>query len=200
VNQIQPLSSGASPFDAIRRVRPDGSEYWSARELMPLLGYGADWRNFEAAINRAMLTAANSGLEVPEVFVAVTENPSDLGGRPRSDFQLTRFAAYLVAMNGDPRKPEIAAAQSYFAVRAREAEIKATITLEGLKDLLADLYRAEHRDELAERGHREHIVSACARVMSYYGHQQPQKSMRAFVQLTIDLNIGGDTQAIEGGK
>lgn len=110
---------GGSPFDDIKQT--DGArEWWSARDLMPLLGYGADWRNFVAALDRSMVAATNQGLSVETLFVGVTENS---GGRPRKDYQLSRYAAYLVAMNGDPRKPEIAAAQSYFAVRTREAEV-----------------------------------------------------------------------------
>ena len=203
MTEITPFTSSGNPFDAIRRVRPDGSECWSARELMPLLGYST-WPKFTDAIERAKAACTNAGTNVDQHFEVSTgagNNPSGQGGRPSTDYHLSRYAAYLVAMNGDPRKPEIAAAQHYFAVKAREAEIKATITFEGLKDLLADLYRADHRDELAARGHREHIVSACARVLSFHGHQQPEKSMRAYVQLTIDLNIGGGaTQAIEGGS
>ncbi|KIA63051.1 phage antirepressor KilAC domain-containing protein [Nocardia vulneris] len=109
------LTRAASPFDAI--MLP--GERWSARALMPLLGYGADWRNFVAAIDRAKAAAANQGFDVVALFVGVTENS---GGRPREDLHLTRFACYLVAMNGDPRKEEVAAAQAYFAVKTREAE------------------------------------------------------------------------------
>ncbi|QIX53095.1 MULTISPECIES: phage antirepressor KilAC domain-containing protein [Rhodococcus] len=115
-------SAGQSPFDAIRQVRPDGSEFWSARGIVPNLGYGADWRNFVAAIDRAKATAKNQGLDVDTLFVGATEKS---GGRPREDFQLARFACYLVAMNGDPRKPDVAAAQAYFAIRTREAETMA---------------------------------------------------------------------------
>lgn len=122
MNDLTPATG--SPFDSIRRLRPDGSEYWSARDLMPVMGYGADWRNFVDAIGRAKITAVNTGVQVDEVFVGVTENPSVLGGRPRVDVHLSRYAAYLVAMNGDPRKPEIAAAQTYFAVKTREAEVR----------------------------------------------------------------------------
>ncbi|PPG35181.1 hypothetical protein C5E10_06210 [Pseudoclavibacter sp. RFBG4] len=107
-------------FDELLKVSEGGREFWSARDLMPALGYGADWRNFEASITRAMCAAENQDLDSDTLFVAATEKS---GGRPRQDYHLTRFAAYLVAMNGDPRKPEIAAAQAYFAVRTREAEV-----------------------------------------------------------------------------
>lgn len=112
----------ASPFDAIRKVGDLGHESWSARELMPLLGYGADWRNFESAIERARVAAENQGYAFDDLFVGVTEKS---GGRPRFDYRMSRFACYLVAMNGDPRKIEVAAAQAYFAIRTREAEVTA---------------------------------------------------------------------------
>lgn len=113
---------GASPFDSIKHTDESG-EWWSARELMPVMGYGADWRNFAEAMDRAKAAATNTGVRPEEVFVGVTENPGTQGGRPRADVHLTRYAAYLTAMNGDPRKPEIAAAQTYFAVKTREAEV-----------------------------------------------------------------------------
>ena len=116
---VIPRPPDASPFDAIRRTRPDGSEFWSARDLMPLMGYGADWRNFKTAVERARVAATNSGHDVETLFSGVTEKTQ---GRPREDFHLARLAAYLVSLNGDPRKPETAAAQAYFVIRTREAE------------------------------------------------------------------------------
>jgi len=106
-----------SPFDQIKRADERG-EYWSARDLMPLMGYPA-WREFSAAIDRAKTAASNQGLIVDDLFGV---DPQKTNGRPRADYRLSRMAAYLVAMNGDPRKPEVAAAQAYFAVRTREAE------------------------------------------------------------------------------
>lgn len=114
--EITPFST--SPFDAIKHVDERG-ERWFARELMPLLGY-EQWRRFEDAIQRAAVAARNAGHDPYEAFCHLRQEGT--GGRPRDDFRLTRYAAYLVAMNGDPRKPEIAAAQSYFAVKTREAE------------------------------------------------------------------------------
>lgn len=111
-------ASGVSPFDQIKRIRPDGTEYWTARDLMPLLGYDR-WDRVPEVIDRACASAKNSGHAVDSLFRAYSEKT---GGRPRENYELARFACYLVAMNGDPRKPEIAAAQAYFAVRTRQAE------------------------------------------------------------------------------
>lgn len=117
--ELEHNHSTTSPFDAVRKTQEDGTEYWSARDLMPLLGY-EQWRRFGDSIERAKLTASNQGYDVEKGFCRLRQEVEL--GRPREDYHLTRYAAYLVAMNGDPRKPEVAAAQSYFAVRTREAE------------------------------------------------------------------------------
>ncbi|MGA5869285.1 hypothetical protein [Streptomyces cinereoruber] len=110
---------GPSPFDAIRQDGPEG-ERWSARDLQPLMGY-ARWNDFQRAIERAVSSAANTGHDVDLLFRASPEK--ETGGRPRMNYQLSRMAAYLVAMNGDPNKPEVAAAQAYFAAMTRQAEV-----------------------------------------------------------------------------
>lgn len=118
--------TAGTPFDAIRHTTPEGREFWSARDLMPLLGY-EKWERFADAIGRARISGHNAGHDMARhiatagkmVFPGAGKN---LGGRPAEDFHLSRLACYLVAMNGDPRKPEVAAAQTYFAVRTREAE------------------------------------------------------------------------------
>lgn len=107
-----------SPFEAIKQTTADGEECWSARDLMPLMGYSR-WEDFEKITRRALASAGNVGQA--EAFSEITEEGT--GGRPRSNFTLNRFASYLVAMNGDPNKAEVATAQAYFAVRTREAEV-----------------------------------------------------------------------------
>ncbi|UEM46344.1 antirepressor [Mycobacterium phage Enceladus] len=108
-----------SPFDALKLATEDGSERWSARDLMPLLGY-AKWQDFDNVITRAMTACLNTGERVTSNFMGAHKIS---GTKPGKDYHLTRYGAYLVAMNGDPRKPEIAAAQTYFAVKTREAEV-----------------------------------------------------------------------------
>src|SRR5690606_9419281 len=113
-----------NPFDAMKRTRADGSEFWSARDLCKAVRYET-WRNFAAAIDRAQISCQNSGAAAQEHFVGVGKM-IDLGKGGRrevEDYELSRFAAYLTVMNGDPRKTEIAAAQAYFAIRTRQAEV-----------------------------------------------------------------------------
>lgn len=113
-----------SPFDTLRRTRADGTEFWSARDLCNEVEYET-WRNFAAAVERAKIAARNSGEAVQDHFVG-TNKMIELGKtakREIEDWELSRHGAYLVLMNGDPRKPKIAEAQAYFAVRARQAEV-----------------------------------------------------------------------------
>lgn len=99
-------------------------ECWSARSLCPLFGY-TDWRNFIKAIDKAQESCINAGESVSDHFVGVNKMVSLGSGSTRSidDVLLTRYACYLIAQNGDPRKPEIAFAQNYFAVQTRRAEL-----------------------------------------------------------------------------
>lgn len=110
-----------SPFDAIKQTDENGNEYWSARDLMDAMNY-TEWRKFDGAIRRAMNSAENRGSD----HIVPSDKMVDIGSgaqRAVADFRLTRFGAYLVVMNGDPRKQEIADAQTYFAVKTREAEV-----------------------------------------------------------------------------
>ncbi|MGL4947081.1 MAG: BRO family protein [Cetobacterium sp.] len=114
------ILSNQSPFDSIRREDADG-EYWLARELMPLLGY-LKWERFNDTVKRASKACENSQNVVAEHFFPIAGiNPNSK--KPYFDWRLSRYACYLIAMNGDPDKLEVAAAQSYFAIKTREAEV-----------------------------------------------------------------------------
>lgn len=116
--------NGESPFDQIKQTREDGSEFWSARDLMVVLGYSR-WEKFENPTRRAMSTAFNQGHDVDSHFhqsVKVIEG-GRWGTQSVTDYDLTRYSAYLTVMNGDPNMPMVAEGQHYFAVKTREAEV-----------------------------------------------------------------------------
>ncbi|WP_157253250.1 DNA replication protein DnaD [Nonomuraea typhae] len=136
-----------SPFDSIKRTDELG-EHWLARDLMPLMGY-IQWRQFNDAVERAKLAAANVGADVESIFADARKNAGQVG-RAAKDYRLTRYAAYLVGMNCDPRKPEVAAAQTYFAVKTHQAEAgHAAVHREpSRKELAYMVIEAEERAEL----------------------------------------------------
>lgn len=118
-------------------------EFWYARELMVLLGYER-WENFDKAIQRAMDSCEVSGIAVENHFREVTKMVPLGSGSKRSvkDYMLTRYACYLIAQNGDPRKEEIAFAQGYFAVQTRKQEL--------IEERIALIERTEARERLRE--------------------------------------------------
>lgn len=146
----------SSPFDSVRRTRPDGSEYWSGRDLMPMAGY-AEWRRFRDAIERARVSCLNQGTPEAAHFVQVSQlvGAGNLGEKEREDFELTRFACYLTFQNGDPRKPEVAAAQAYFAIRTREAEVAKPAIPRNYAAALREAADQAERAELAESKAKE---------------------------------------------
>jgi DNA-damage-inducible protein D len=147
-NLPEPASaSGGSPFDRIRRTDDYGQEYWSARDLQPIMGY-AQWRDFDEVVRRAIRSSENTGTYSDQAFCAVTQKAT--GGAPRADYQLSRYAAYLVAMNGDPNKPAVAAAQSYFAMQTRAAEVATSRPMSEIEMARQYLAVLEREQELAK--------------------------------------------------
>jgi DNA-damage-inducible protein D len=123
-DKLAEAGGSSSPFDAIRKLNEHGREYWSARDLMPHLGY-EKWSNFRTAIGKARAACEQAGhspehhfAEAGKVIVAGRGAKQEI-----QDFSLSRFACYLIAMNGDPGKPEIALAQAYFAIQTRRQEL-----------------------------------------------------------------------------
>ncbi len=131
-------------FDSLaQRTDSDGIEFWFARDLQPHLGY-ARWENFQTTIIRSIEACRLSGFKELDHFRGVTKMVLLGSGAERAveDLILTRYACYLIAQNGDPRKPEIAFAQSYFAVQTRKQEL--------IEDRMRLYARLEARDRLKE--------------------------------------------------
>ncbi len=108
-------------FEDLKRRNDHNAEYWSARDLQPLLGY-SQWRRFEEAVQRAITSSKHSGNDPAYQFAGAGKliEHGKGGKRGIQDFHLSRFACYLITQNGDPRKPEIARDQEYFAVQTRD--------------------------------------------------------------------------------
>lgn len=111
-------------FEDIKRTYEDGTEYWNARELAPVLDY-AKWENFNKVIKRAMIACENSGRDVSVCFPEVRKTSKMPNGGVKNiiDYELTRYACYLIVQNGDPRKEVIALGQTYFAIQTYRQEV-----------------------------------------------------------------------------
>lgn len=111
-------------FESIKHVDEYGYEFWYARELQSVLEY-TEWRNFQKLIEKAQTACENSDMAVDECFVEVNKtSPMPNGGvKLIDDYILSRYACYLIVMNGDPRKEVIAVGQTYFAVKTRQQEL-----------------------------------------------------------------------------
>lgn len=113
-----------SDFESFANQTENGIEFWFARDLQHLLGY-TEWRNFGKVINKAKTACETAGHRILDHFVDVNKTITMPKGASKDipDFMLTRFACYLIAQNGDPKKEPIAFAQNYFAVKTRQFEV-----------------------------------------------------------------------------
>ena len=142
---IQKINQYKNAFDAIAQSIADENgehiEVWYARELQNVLGY-VRWENFVVAINRAIESCKTQSVNVDDHFREVTKMVVLGSGAQRAvqDFMLTRYACYIIAQNGDPKKEEVAFAQSYFAIQTRNAEL--------IEERLQLLSRLETRERL----------------------------------------------------
>jgi DNA-damage-inducible protein D len=147
---------GDETFESIRHIDENGTEYWSARELQNVLEY-TQWRNFVAVIQKAQETCLTLNIPISDHFADVSKMIPIAKGANREieDILLTRYACYLVVMNGDPTKPSIAAGKNYFAVQTRKQELN-----EQIEQLEEDQKRLAIRKELIE--HNKNLADAAS--------------------------------------
>ncbi|MBW7901100.1 MAG: DNA damage-inducible protein D [Rhodocyclaceae bacterium] len=145
-------------FEALRQCDAAGNEFWSARDLAPLLEY-QDWRNFMQVADKARQACEQSGQAVADHFGEATKMVSIGSNAQRKvpDIHLSRYACYLIVQNGDPSKPVIANGQTYFAIQTRRQELADDAAFGQLSE---DEKRLAIRNELAR--HNKHLAAAAA--------------------------------------
>jgi len=133
LTNTHPSSDSGSPFERIRQVDSDGNEFWSARDLMPVLDYSS-WQKFKNVLLKAQIACENSGYDPGDHFIRAVKMVA-IGSdakREVEDAHLSRYACYLIVQNADPAKEVIALGQTYFAVQTRRQELaddEATVEL-----------------------------------------------------------------------
>ena len=164
-------------FEQIKKINEYKQEFWSARDLMIPLGY-SEWRKFEGVIERAKKACKNSGQEIDDHFggaakmIKIATGTSKETNREINDYKLSRYACYLIAQNGDPRKKEIALAQTYFAIQTRKQEAQESL-LEDQKRVILRGEMKTHNKKLAKAadnaGVRKYGVFTNYGYMGLYG-------------------------------
>ena len=151
-----------SLFESIKHINEYGMEYWTARELMPVLEY-KQWRQFSDAIDRAKKACETSGNRVFDYFADARKIvKTGVATKEIEDYHLSRYACYLIAMNGDPRKKAIAMAQSYFAIKTRQQELSENFEMlsEEQKRLAIRGELKHHNKSLADAAHEAGVETS----------------------------------------
>lgn len=164
-----------SVFENIKHINEYGQEFWYARELQIALEY-SEWRNFSRVIDKAIDACQNAGNDASEHFVDVNKTSAmpNGGAKEIGDIELSRYACYLIVMNGDPRKEVIALGQSYFAVKTRQQEL-----IENYDEMSEDQKRLairaemkEHNKKLADAAHNAGVIEPLDyAIFQNYGYQ-----------------------------
>jgi DNA-damage-inducible protein D len=146
----------AKQLESLRNLSDEGAEFWSARELQTVLDY-SEWRKFEQVIGKAITACKTSGYEAEDHFVQLDKMVKIGSGAARKikDYQLSRYACYLIVQNADANKQVIAQGQTYFAMQTRRQELQDE---ESFKHLTEDEKRIALREELAK--HNKHLAAA----------------------------------------
>ncbi|MFC0950471.1 DNA damage-inducible protein D [Pasteurella multocida] len=142
------MTSTQNHFEEIKYITEDGTEFWSARELAPLLEY-KKWQNFQVVLERAKISCETNNINVSDHFTDFSKMVPLGSGASReiTDVRLSRYACYLIVQNGDPSKPVIAAGQTYFALQTRRQELQDS---ENFQQLQEEQKRLLLRNELKE--------------------------------------------------
>lgn len=137
--EMKPIDATLRALESQKREMKNGNHYWKGREIHEVLGY-PEWAKFERVIERAEVACHNTGVEIKNHFARTSKKVSVGSGAmvKKGDYFLSRYACYLIAMNADASKPEIATAQTYFAVQTRRQEIGDQLTLDQERILLRD--------------------------------------------------------------
>lgn len=154
------INSPHKDFESIKKIDEEGIEYWTARELLTVLGYD-HWRNFEEVIKKAKKACSNSKQNIDDHFVDADKLTKVGHGIARNldDYKLDRYACYLIAQNGDARKHQIAMAQTYFAIQTRNQEIS--------QSLSENEKRIKTRDEVTEENKKLFSTARLAGVSNF---------------------------------
>jgi DNA-damage-inducible protein D len=145
-NELVPFGNIVDELNRFKKIHGNGSEFWDARTLYRVLGY-SDWTNFKAVIQKAIIACGNSGVFSSNHFRDFTDMIEAGKGAKREieNWYLSRYACYLIAMNGDSEKPEIATAQTYFAAQTLRSEAEQALTEEQRRLLLRDRVKGANK-------------------------------------------------------